>query len=128
MKRALGLLLSGIVAAAWGPVAGPAGAQIVGPLFVPGLAVPASPAALSPAASLSAGVPAPALAAALAAGPALPALQSAAPAAAGPASKPAAGEAGAGGLRLDALFDGGRAALPAADPSWWKNPDATRAA
>jgi glycogen debranching enzyme len=46
----------------------------------------------------------------------------------GSAAAPSAAKADADGARFGTLFDGERAAAPAPDPSWWKDPSAVRAA
>ncbi|MFI5362921.1 MAG: 4-alpha-glucanotransferase [Elusimicrobiota bacterium] len=153
MKRTLGFLLSALIAASPLPLSVPASAQVfdaasakvpVSPVFA---AVPAAPFALSPSPA-AASLAAPALSAAPAFVPALPAA-AASPAAASPAapqatlalsasalraslsaaaSGPSANPVDAERAQAGALFDGERAAAPASDPAWWKNPSATRAA
>jgi len=146
MKRALSVLLSALVVLSSGPFAALAGAQVIAaevrsaPLAVaPSFLSPtaAAPLAMLPfAAALPAAAPLPA--AAILPSPAapapVPALAAAAPAALqallpsnpaaadGPSRAPPAASAGA------ALFDGSKALAPSADPSWWQDSSAVRAA
>ncbi len=146
MKRTLSVLLSAIIALSGGPFAVAASAQVVRAVVVSApapvavlpttlaaapLSFPSLSAALAP--PLAAAVPIPALAAPaspLSAATPISALAAGSPAAA-PAAAPAARPAFAAaseGAGASGLFDGEKARAPAAaeDPSWWKDPSATR--